>query len=277
LKVKLTIEYDGRPFCGWQEQSGHPSVQEEVRKAIEMFIESRLKQHNLPVEPKTVNLSGSGRTDSGVHSLGQVASFPWPENLPLDTEELLGALNGITPREIAITSVDEAPDSFDARRTRHRKQYSYRYLLRRGAEGYFNGRAWRVPEGVDVGKMCIAARHFAGHKDFSSFRAKDCIAASAVRTIHLSELSREDRGVLRFVVQGNGFLKQMIRIMAGTLIGVGKGILDPDDIVRIIDARSRDAAGPTAPAHGLTLDWVKYDLRAPDTEDDSKENSEDDE
>ena len=271
MKVKLTIEYDGRPFCGWQEQAGQASVQEEVRRAIEMFIESRLKQNSLPVVPQTINLSGSGRTDSGVHALGQVASFSWPGNLPLDTGELLGALNGITPKEIAITTVDEVPDTFDARRTRHRKQYSYRYLLRRGAEGFYSGRAWRVPEGVDVGKMCIAARHFAGHRDFSSFRAKDCIAASAVRTIHLSELCREDNGVIRFVVQGNGFLKQMIRIMAGTLIGVGKGILDVDDIPRILEARSREAAGPTAPAQGLTLDWVKYDVSAPYADEESED------
>ncbi len=271
MKVKLTVEYDGRPFCGWQEQAGQKTVQEELRRAIEMFIESRLKQNGLPPEDTKINLSGSGRTDSGVHALGQVASFTWPGRLPIDNAELLGALNGITPRELAVTAVDIVDESFDARRTRHRKQYSYRYLLRRGAEGFFNGRAWRVPEGIDVGKMCVAARYFAGHRDFSSFRAKDCIAASAVRTIRLSELSREDHGVLRFVVQGNGFLKQMIRIMAGTLIGVGKGILDPDDIKRILDARSRDAAGPTAPAHGLTLDWVRYDIAADVTDDEAED------
>ncbi len=258
MKVKLTLEYDGRPFCGWQEQSNQRSVQGELERALSTFVSSRRKQQGLAETIERIPIMGSGRTDSGVHARGQVASFRWPDDLPFDRYDLLNSLNGITPVEISITDLERAEDSFDARFTRHRKQYSYRYLLRRGSEGFYTGRAWRVPQRLDIAAMCEGARALAGRHDFSSFRAGDCIAKTSERILWTSEVVREDADIVRYVVQGNGFLKQMIRIIAGTLLEVGKGTLAASDIKRILEARSRDAAGATAPAHGLVLDWVKY-------------------
>jgi tRNA pseudouridine38-40 synthase len=257
VKVKLILEYDGTPFCGWQQQDGLPTVQGELERALAVYCNSRARKHNLPLVPPP-SIMGSGRTDSGVHALGQVASFRWPESLPFDAYEFRAAMNGITPREISLRSVAPMPDTFDARISRHRKQYSYAFGVRRGSDGFHHHRLWHIRSGLDIPAMIRAARCFRGEHDFSSFRAIDCVAKSSVRKILLSEICRTGPEQLVFIVQGNGFLKQMIRIMAGTLLAVGKGRLSADDIPGILAARSREQAGPTAPAHALTLDWVRY-------------------
>lgn len=259
MKVKLTIEYNGSAFVGWQEQSNGVGVQNSLGSALHVYLNSLLKRSGLDLLESAPTISGSGRTDSGVHALGQVASFEWPEALPFDADAMTTALNGILPREIALQHASAVEDNFDARITKHRKQYSYYFVLRKASEGYFLGRAWRVPATIDIPAMCKAARLLVGNKDFASFRAADCVAKSSVRTLHVCELTRESEHLLRLVVQGNGFLKQMIRIIAGTLLEVGKGQIAPEEIERILDSRSRQNAGKTAPACGLVLDWVSYD------------------
>lgn len=256
MKIKFTIEYDGRAFCGFQEQANAHSVQGELEAALDTYFGALSKRRGLPPARKAV-INGSGRTDSGVHARGQVASFVWPEGYPFEEDPFLRALNGITVRELSILSAVPVDDHFDARFSPHRKQYSYRLLLRRGGDGLWTGRAWRIVAPLDISAMCEAAKLFVGTHDFTSYRAGDCLAKTTERKIFLSELSREDE-CLVYTVQGNGFLKQMIRIMVGTLVLVGKGRLRPEDIIRIRDARSRLEAGRTAPACGLTLDWVRY-------------------
>ncbi|MFN8389326.1 MAG: tRNA pseudouridine(38-40) synthase TruA [Bdellovibrionota bacterium] len=257
MKLKLVLEYDGTPFCGWQQQDGMFTVQGELERSLGVYLDSLARKCHLDPVP-TPGIMGSGRTDSGVHALGQVASFLWPDTLPLRLGEIRAALNGITPRELSIRSVEIMPNSFDARVTLHRKQYSYLIGLHRGSDGFYGKRLWHITARLDVAAMAAAARHFVGKHDFSSFRAGDCLAKSTGRTVFVSELSRIGSEQLQFVVQGNGFLKQMIRIMTGTLVDVGRGRLRAEQIPELIAARNRELAGPTAPAHGLTLDWVRY-------------------
>lgn len=258
MKIKLTIEYDGAPFVGWQSQTNGPSIQDAISEAVLTYLNSQAKRRGLGLYDAAPLVTGSGRTDSGVHALGQTASFVWPSEVSVDPQALAYALNGILPRSIAIREALVVDENFDARLSKHRKQYSYYFLLRRASPAFYAGRAWRVPDHLDVANMSVAARCLTGQKDFASFRAIDCVAPSTIRTLHVCELSREREDLLRLVVQGNGFLKQMIRIIAGTLVSVGKGLISSTEIQRIIDARNRAEAGPTAPPYGLVLDWVKY-------------------
>ncbi len=133
MKIKLTLEYDGSSFVGWQEQANGPGVQAELRVAIDTYLRSLAKRSGNAL-PNPVFVSGSGRTDSGVHALGQVASFSWPEALPFDQALVAHSVNGILPKQIAIRNLEVVEESFDARLTRHRKQYSYYFTLRRGSE-----------------------------------------------------------------------------------------------------------------------------------------------
>lgn len=257
MKVKLTVEYQGDPFSGWQSQPGKLTVQGELERAFRVYLESQAKKTGA-VGETAVSITGSGRTDAGVHARGQVASFTWPEGFVFDAWSLLPAINGITIPELVVLSIEQAPDDFDARHTPHLKRYSYTLLLRDYFDGMYRGKGWRVGTRLDLAAMITAARLFVGQHDFSSFRAKDCTAKSTVRTVLLSEITRVSRDELLYIVHGCGFLKQMIRILTGTLVRVGEGRLGVSDIPRIIEARDRALAGETAPAHGLTLDWVRY-------------------
>lgn len=258
-KVKLILEYDGADFCGWQRQRENVrSVQGVLEETLRTFIISERKKQGLPEADEFPITQASGRTDSGVHARGQVVSFSWPADLPSDTERLHKALNGMLPRDIAVRCCESAPEDFDARFTPHNKQYYYRILNRDSSSGLEMGRALVVRDIVNLQAMIEGARLLRGQKDFSSFRAVDCIAKTTERTLYMSEIVRVNSEELRYVVQGNGFLKQMIRIIVGTLLDVGRGRRSLSDLVDIIEARDRMRAGETVPACGLYLDWVKY-------------------
>lgn len=257
MKLKLTIEYDGTSFSGWQWQEGLKTVQEELEKSFNILVnsEARKKEIELNFSAKLIT---SGRTDAGVHARGQIVSLTVPDNLDLDPYRIKGAINGICDPAINILNIETVPDNFDARFSRHVKQYSYNILLRHGNLALYQNKAWRVADRLDIKAMAEAARMFVGQYDFTSFAAGDCESKTKERTIYLSELSRLDNTSLVYTVQGPGFLKQMVRIIVGTLVEVGKGKLSPSDIPKIIAAKERRLAGETAPAQGLYLDWVKY-------------------
>ncbi len=262
MKVRLTLEYIGESFSGWQTQAG-PSeirtVQAELERAITVFLGSEAKKLGMVLENAgAFHLQASGRTDSGVHARGQVVSFSWPTDIPFDELRLRSALNGITGPEIYVHHAERVDDAFDARFTPHIKCYTYRMLLGRRRSCYDLGRAWSIgDERLDLAAMIRAAKALRGKHDFSSFRAPDCTASTTERTLLASELVRLSHEELVYFVQGTGFLKQMIRIIVGTLVEIGRGKI-ATEMSELLDARNRSRVGPTAPPSGLTLEWVRY-------------------
>ncbi len=258
MKLKVTIEYDGTDYCGWQRQGELRTVQSVLENAFEVYINSQLKKNSSEAKHFKAILNSSGRTDSGVHAKGQVATMRLPLNYEADLYRLKHAINGICPRDLAIRDLEIVEDTFDARFTPHIKQYSYCLLFSRGNEGFYKDRAWRVSPKLNLPEMMEASKYFVGNHDFTSFRALDCAASTSIRTVELSELSRFDDKVVYYHIQGKGFLKQMVRIIVGTLVRVGEGVIKPKQIPEIMAAKDRFLAGKTAPAKGLVLDWVRY-------------------
>lgn len=257
VKVKLTIEYLGQFFSGWQHQPGKRTVQNEVTQALEIYLKSLAKRLDLPT-PAPFHLQGSGRTDSGVHAKAQVASFPWPDQLPYVEWRLLSALNGILPPELAVTKAEAMEEAFDARFTPHRKCYAYRMLLSKQRSALLRDQAWRIEPTLDLSSMILAAGLFSGVHDFKAFRAKDCSAKTTVRTILASQLLRDEDGLLVYYIEGTGFLKQMVRVLVGSLVALGRGQLSIDDIKAGLTAGIRHPKMLTAPARGLMLESVLY-------------------
>ncbi|MBL7661631.1 tRNA pseudouridine(38-40) synthase TruA [bacterium] len=257
MKCKIVLEYDGSKFSGWQFQPGERTVQGELESALLVIAKALAKKRGEIFEQK-INVQGSGRTDSGVHALAQVASFTWPDFLSQDLLQFERSLDAITPREIAIKSLEQVADDFDARFAPHIKAYRYTYLLRNGSTGFYENRAWLVRNQLKIAKMCHAARLFTGKHDFRSFRALDCSSQTTERTILRSECFRLSAEELVYEVEGKGFLKHMVRTIAGALLAVGKGDLDEGDLQAMLDGAPRRQIIQTAPAHGLCMQWVKY-------------------
>jgi tRNA pseudouridine38-40 synthase len=257
---KLTLTYDGTAYHGWQVQPGLPTIQGELQKAIERVLgESPLPQ-------------GSGRTDAGVHALGQVASFPLVA--PIPPENLQRALNRTLPPAIRILQAQTAPETFHARHGAVAKTYEYRIfrgdLLSPFLAPYVHHCRWKL----DLGAMQQAAQAVVGEHDFTSLAASDPDLAirseedcengsepairSTIRTIFSSEWSEVSGDLLLYHVRGNGFLHHMVRNLVGTMLEIGRGQFPAGSMAAILEARSRSAAGPTAPARGLFLHSVEY-------------------
>jgi tRNA pseudouridine38-40 synthase len=266
---KLTLSYDGTTFRGWQVQPGRSTVQGTLAAALEYITGERL----LP--------QGSGRTDAGVHALGQVASFALAA--PLPPANLVRALNRSLPQSIRVLSAEIVPASFHARHSAVRKTYEYRIFERRTQMGSENSAvericspfvapfAWACRWPLQLEPMEQAAAMLCGTHDFTSFGASDPDLAqrdktsarpNPVKTIFASRVSREV-DLLRYRVTGSGFLHHMVRNIVGTLVDVGRGSLSPAELPRILAARDRSAAGPTAPAQGLFLVQVEYGETGP--------------
>jgi tRNA pseudouridine38-40 synthase len=256
---KLILAYDGTPYCGWQIQPQLPTVQGTLAKAI---------QH---LTGETVLPQGSGRTDAGVHALGQVASFALAA--PIPPANLLRALNRALPESIRVLSADHAPNTFHARHSALRKTYEYRIFPRTNGpttpeeicSPFLAPYVWDCPWPIDLTLAQQAAQQILGEHDFTSFAAVDPDQttresekpASNVRTIYQSAWTTEnDLQIYR--VSGSGFLHHMIRNLVGTFVEIASGRADPDAIPRILAARKRSAAGQTAPGQGLFLISVKY-------------------
>lgn len=241
---KLTIEYDGGPFVGWQRQPNGPSVQAALEQAVLAFCgEECLVQ-------------GAGRTDTGVHALGQVAHVDIER--PTTAKTVRDAINQhLKPAAIVVLAVEAVADGFHARFSATGRSYLYRICNRQTRPVLDYGRVWHVPQALDHDAMHAAAQMLVGRHDFTSFRASECQADSPVRTLDRLDVSRRGDEV-HIEADARSFLHHQIRNFAGTLERVGRGKWTPDDVQQILQARDRAAAGPTAPPQGLYLTRVTY-------------------
>jgi tRNA pseudouridine38-40 synthase len=242
--IKLTIEYEGKSYLGWQVQPKGPTVQG--------TIEEQLRR----LTGEIIHLISSGRTDAGVHAIGQVAHFKTQH--PMDCPTLRRALNSLLPADIMIREVEEVDQDFHARKDCKSKVYEYRVLNRNVRSVFLREYAWHISQPLDLGEMKKAAQRLIGEYDFSSFRSVGTPTRTAVRNVIRAEWKRDREGLLTFEIEANGFLKQMVRAIVGTLVEVGKKKITPEDFGQILESRDRTKAGPTAPAHGLFLKEVKY-------------------
>ena len=241
---RVTVEYDGGPFVGWQRQDNGPSVQDAMEDAVKAF------------SGETVQVFGAGRTDSGVHALGQVAHFDLTREADSDT--VRDALNfHLKPRPVAVLAAQQAAPDFHARFSAVEREYLYRIAGRRAPLALDAGRAWQVAVPLDVEAMAEAAGILVGRHDFSSFRAAQCQADSPEKT--LDEITVTAAGEnIDFKLRARSFLHNQVRIMVGTLKLVGEGKWTSDDVAKALALCDRTKAGPTAPAHGLYLAAVRY-------------------
>lgn len=241
-KIRLTLEYDGTRYVGWQLQPNGQSIQAELESAL-----LRLVQVRVPVLV-------AGRTDAGVHARGQVVAFTAPRELPM-TGWVRG-LNGFLPRDIAVVDAASAPDDFDPRRWAKGKRYIYRVCNRPTRSPLLGATHWELFQPLDVIAMANASGCLLGRHDFSAFRAANCQAAHAVRELKRLDVAGGSGGVITFTVEGTAFVKNMVRNLVGTLVEVGKGRQPPQWVQGVLEGRDRTRAGPCAPAQGLTLDEV---------------------
>ena len=242
--LKLTICYEGSDFAGWQVQPNQRTIQFEIEKAL------------LEIEEKPVRIYGSGRTDAGVHALGQVASFELENRIPL--KNLQKALNCLLPPAIRILDISEVGPGFHARHSAVAKTYEYRWRRDQVCPPFERRGVWHHPYPLDEAGMIKAAPLFEGQRDFRSLATNNgADVLSTVRTIYSSRLERVGPRLI-YRVRGSGFLYNMVRNIVGTLLEVGRGNLSADSIPAVLDARDRSAAGPTAPAVGLFLVNVEY-------------------
>ena len=242
--INLIIEYDGSNYLGWQIQpKGH---------TIQGVIQDRLKR--LTGEP--LQLIGSGRTDAGVHALGQVAHFKTESRMDANTFQR--ALNSLLPEDIVIRRAEEVEADFHARRSAKSKIYEYRILNRSTPPAVDRQYVWHVPQKLNLDEMKKATHNLVGEHDFSAFRSVGSSTRSSVRNILRADWKTGKGGLLRFEIEATGFLKQMVRAIVGTLVEVGRGKIDAEGFRDILNSKNRREAGPTAPAHGLFLKEVRY-------------------
>jgi tRNA pseudouridine38-40 synthase len=245
--LKLTLEYDGAPFVGWQVQANGPSVQSAVQDAVAKLCGAPAR------------VTGAGRTDAGVHARGQVASLEPPRELPLSA--WTAGLNTHLPAEIACVRAEQAPLGFDARRWARGKRYVYTVLRSPVRSPLWSARAWQVRRPLDVAAMREALPLFSGPLDFAALRAADCPARTTVREVRQLSLRVQplpNGELIELRIEATAFLKHMVRNLVGTLIEVGHGKRMPQSIRELLESQDRKRAGPTAPPHGLVLDEVFY-------------------
>lgn len=241
--IKLTIEYDGREYHGWQKQPNRLNIQGEIEQAIQK------------VTGKTVELIGSGRTDAGVHAFGQVANFKIDSDFPI--EKMAVAINSQLKRSIRIQKAEEVEESFHSRYHCHQKTYAYIIDNSEQGSAIYRNLTYHIPQPLDLEAMQKAATFLKGEHDFTSFKSSGTSSKSSVRTIYEAKVLKEQERIV-IMLTGNGFLYNMVRIIAGTLVEVGLGSKQPEEIQNIILQKNRQLAGKTLPAHGLYLMKVEY-------------------
>ena len=243
--IKLTIEYDGKEFNGWQKQPSKLNIQGTIEQAIKL------------ITGEEVDLTASGRTDAGVHALGQVANFKTNSNIPI--EKIPIALNSNLKKSIRIISAEEVDERFHSRLTCKKK--TYRYIINNSefSSAIYRNLETHIPQKLNIEKMQKAAKYFEGEHDFKAFKASGTSSKSSIRKIYKAEVFKMPNNRIYIELTGNGFLYNMVRIIAGNLVDVGTEKIEPEDIKKIIDSKDRNLAGKTLQPNGLYLVKVNYD------------------
>ena len=244
MRVKAVVEYLGTAYAGWQSQPEQATVQAALQDALSVALGVTV-----------VKVEGAGRTDSGVHALGQVAAFNVPDDT--DLHRLRASLNGITARDIAVATLEKADAGFDPRRDARSRCYRYTLVCGRPPSPLLADRSWHIAAELDRALLDRMAAAVAGRHDFSAFRAADCESPTTVREV-ASSIWRAQGHALEYEVRANAFLKQMVRVLVGSQVEVALGKLEEEAFYRLLGGGSREDAGPTAPARGLTLVSVDY-------------------
>jgi tRNA pseudouridine38-40 synthase len=242
--IKITIEYDGTDYHGWQRQANDRTIQGEIEKAL------------MTMTGNKITLTGAGRTDAGVHAFGQVANFLC--HTGLDPHVFQKGLNSLLPKDIVITRCTQVSVKFHARYDVKSKSYHYRILNRELPAAIFRRYAWHIRKRLNLDAMSGSLCYIIGTHDFKAFEGTGSPRANTVRSVMHADLEKRNDGYLVFKIQGNGFLRFMVRNIVGTLVDVGLGKMMPGDINRILVSKDRNLAGITAPAHGLFLMNVNY-------------------
>ncbi|MBI4524359.1 MAG: tRNA pseudouridine(38-40) synthase TruA [Deltaproteobacteria bacterium] len=243
MNVKLTIEYDGTNYHGWQIQPNAETIQEILERALERILGVKTRIH------------GSGRTDAGVHALGQVANFFCSDDQ--DLWRLQKGLNALTAQDIVIREARAVPDSFDPRRDARSRVYEYRIWNHPWPSAFCRRFSWHVRDPLALNVMQEAIPCLEGEHDFTSFQAAGCEAAHPVRKIYRNSLIRQDQFLI-YTVEATAYLRHMVRNIVGTLVEIGRGERGPQALSDLLGVRDRTLAGRTAPAEGLFLKEVKY-------------------
>lgn len=247
-RYKILIEYDGRPFYGWQIQSGFPTVQKAIQEAC-----FRMTGH-------LVDIEGAGRTDTGVHAMGQVAHFDLPKSF--SAYQIVGGFNHyLDGSGVSILQAEEVEETFHARFSAKSRQYVYRILNRRSPLTFEEGRAWHVIPPLDLDAMKDAAKLLVGTHDFTTFRSTECQAKNPVRTIDdisIYDRGKQQEGLIEIYVTSRAFLHNQVRIIVGSLKLVGQGKWSLNDLQQALDSKDRTKGGPTAPPVGLYFKKVTY-------------------
>ncbi|MDA8170952.1 MAG: tRNA pseudouridine(38-40) synthase TruA [Nitrospiraceae bacterium] len=259
-KIRLLLEYDGARYSGWQSQrkgDSVPTIQEAIEKQLKKFLKS-----------EGVSVVSAGRTDAGVHALGQVATFIAGPDFGLAPQTVKKALNAMLPPDISVIEASDCPAEFHPRRDAIKKTYFYLIAATTRPPVFVRPYTWRLPFQLDLERMKMAARPLVGRRDFTSFRASGCGANTPVKEVLSAEITplrevefltvRLSGDFLRISITADGFLRHMARNIVGTLVEAGRGRIRPEQMEEIIAARDRRLAGPTAPAHGLFLERVYY-------------------
>ncbi len=241
----MLTAYDGTDFHGWQHQPGVRTVQEVLQQAVR-----RVARHQ-------IYIVGSGRTDSGVHAAGHVSQFV--TTCELEPDRLRHAIGSRLPKDLSIITVRDVHPEFHARRSAISKLYRYRIynVTNRPVEHKLRRFTYHFWQPLDVDRMRVGARHFVGEKDFTAMAAAGTVRESMVRTVFRCDVERHLDEV-RIDVEGSGFLYKQVRNMVGTLVNVGRGLWEPDRVAEALASRDRAQSGPTAPARGLCMQWVRY-------------------
>jgi tRNA pseudouridine38-40 synthase len=251
VRVRAIVEYLGTAYAGWQAQLDRPTIQVALQDAIRIAT------------GVSTRVDSAGRTDAGVHAIGQVAAFDLPDGI--DLYKLRGALNGITPRDLIVVSLERTHDKFDPRRDARMRTYRYTIVTGRPPAPLLSDRSWHVYPRLDFGLLQRLAAPIAGTHDFRAFRAADCESDSTLRDVETSRWSRAELrdvasgDVFDYEITANAFLKHMVRILVGSMVDVALGKLDEAVLLRLIESGGdRTEAGRTAPPQGLVLVRVDY-------------------
>ena len=243
-RIKLTVAYDGPEYCGWQIQKNGITVEEVLNRAL-----SRLTGEEITVV-------GASRTDAGVHARGNVAVFDTDTRIP--AERIVYAVNALLPEDVVVVRSEEVPAGWHPRKCVSVKTYEYRILNKEFPDPVRRRDTYFVSFSLDIERMRRAAEYLKGEHDFKSFCSAQTAVETTVRTIYDLDIKKEGE-IITIRVRGNGFLYNMVRIIAGTLAGVGRGYFEPEDMERMLEAKDRTKAGVTAPPQGLTLVGIEYE------------------